>query len=456
MSALISEASSYFNDFMAIDRAGEPLWLRQRRELAIRQFEARGFPGRKDEAWRNLRLSELTRQHLRAASGPGALPMQLAPLAAMLPEGCRKVLVDGHCSHGHRGLDRLPSGVRVRSLADVIANASDELEADLGHHADIADHPYAALNMAFVGDGVVVDVAADVQLEQPLLLVMLNSEGAAGQVSYPRVLIRTGIGAELTVVMLHAGPDGVGYVTCPVTEIRAGANSRVTLHHLEEEGDQAHHLGLLHADLQRDARLRLRAFSVGAAIARTDLVVNLNGPGASAELSGLYLATERRYTDYHTTVRHQHGDCTSTQLFKGVLDGRGESVFDGLIHVARDAQRTDARQENRNLLLSQRALAHSNPRLEIYADDVKCGHGSTVGQLDGDALFYLRSRGIGEQDARALLTYAFANEVLDAVDIEPLRAHQQARLLELLPGSVQVAALNEAAALLSLDAEAGA
>lgn len=454
MSALISESTTYFKDFQRLDRSAEPAWLRQRRDIAIRQFEARGFPGRKDEAWRNLRVNGFTQQHFQAATAPGALPMPLAPLAAMLPEACRKVLVDGYCSRNHSGLVRLPDGVQMRSLAALLAEAPDAVEADLGQHADIDDHPFAALNMAFAGDGVVIDVAADVQPDQPLLLCMLASEGADGQISFPRVLIRTGIGAELTVVMLHAGPSGVGYAACPVTEIRAGANSRVTLHHIEQEGDQAQHIGLIHADLQRDARLQMRTFSTGAAVARTDVVVNLHGPGASAELSGLTLAGDRRYGDYHTTVRHLHGDCTSTQLFKGVLDGRGETVFDGLIHVARDAQRTDARQENRNLLLAPRALAHSNPRLEIYADDVKCAHGSTVGQLDADALFYLRSRGIGAADARALLTWAFANEVLDLVDIDALRALQQEQLLALLPGSVRVDELADAAAFLTTDEEA--
>ena len=442
MSAVAVEKSVYLADFEARAPGSEPAWLHERRAGGIRAFESQGFPGRKVEAWRNVRLGSLAQAHFRPAEKHGAIPMLLAPTAALVPEASRLVFVDGHLSPDHRVQEGLPEGLRIRTLREALAEDAAGLEPDLAVRAELGQHPFAALNTAFWNDGVVVDVAADTAPERPLVLVFLASESADGVASYPRVLVRTGVGAEIDLVIAHAGPDDLSYLACPVTEVRAGANSRVSIHHLQEEGSQAYHLGQIHADLERDARFHFRGFSSGARLGRTDIYVNLNGEGAHAELGGLYLVGDGQYVDYHTWVRHHVGHCTSEQLFKGVLDGKAESVFDGLIHVARDAQKTDSQQQNRNLLLSPKALAHSNPRLEIYADDVKCAHGSTVGQLDKDALFYLRSRGIGEEDARGLLTFAFANDMLEAVMIEPLRQYQRERLFGLLPGDETVKELS--------------
>ncbi|MCP1674940.1 Fe-S cluster assembly protein SufD [Natronocella acetinitrilica] len=434
MSAVAEEKSVYLADFEAQAPAAEPAWLRERREAGIRAFEAQGFPGRRVEAWRNVKLNALAQEHFRPASTLGAIPMALAPTAALIPEAHRMVFVDGHLSESHESMNALPAGVAVRRLPEAVASEPDALQADLAARAELDHHPFAALNTAFWSDGVVVDVAADTAVDQPIVLVFMASEAAAGVAVYPRVLVRTAAGAEVELAIVHAGPDGLSYMSCPVVEVSVGDNSRVTLHHLQEEGDGAYHFGLVHADLGRDARFHAHSFSTGAKIGRTDFYVNLNGEGAHAELGGLSLVNDGQYTDYHTWVRHQVGHCTSEQLFKGILDGKAESVFDGLIRVAKDAQKTDSQQQNRNLLLSPRALAHSNPRLEIYADDVKCAHGSTVGQLDKDALFYLRSRGIGEKDARGLLTFAFANDMLEAVGIESLKQYQRERLFGILPG----------------------
>ncbi|MCC5809525.1 MAG: Fe-S cluster assembly protein SufD [Ectothiorhodospiraceae bacterium] len=441
MSAVAEANSVYLDEFRELSRT-EPGWLAERREAGIRAFEQQGFPHRRMEAWRNLKTGGLTQHHYRHSIAAGTVPMALTPTAAVVPTAHRLVFVDGLISQSHAMIDTLPEGVSLRSLAQVLEHEPDVLEQDLALHAELDQHPFASLNTAFWTDGVVLDVDADTQLDKPVVLVFLTSEAAEHQASYPRVLIRAGAGAELDVIQVHAGPAGLSYLACPVTEIVAGANSSVRFHQLQEEGDAGAHIGLVHAQLDRDARLALHGFSVGGKIARTDFYVNLAAEGAQATLNGLYLVGDGQYSDYHTWVRHQAPHCNSHQTFKGVLEGRAESVFDGLIQVSKGAQKTDSQQQNRNLLLSPRALAHSNPRLEIYADDVKCAHGSTVGELDEDALFYLRSRGVGEQDARGLLTFAFANEMLEPVTVEALRDYERQRLSGLLPGDASVKELS--------------
>ncbi len=437
MSAVAEATSVYLQDFRARD-AGEPGWLKERREAGIQAFEALGFPHRRMEAWRNFKIGVLGQEHFRAADSLGAVPMALAPSAAVVPDAWRLVFVDGHLSPGHAVVDNLPAGVTVRPLREALDQDEALLQRHLAQHAAPDGHPFAALNTAFWTDGALIDVAPGTVVDKPIVLVFLSSESAAHQASYPRVLLRVGESAELRIAQIHAGPDSSPYLVAPVTEIIAEANSSVQLHHVQQEGNGAYHLGLVHADLERDARLHMHGFSNGGKAARTDIVVNLNGEGADARLDGLYLVGDGQYADYHTWVRHQAGHCTSHQLFKGVLSGKAESVFDGLIHVRKGAQKTDSQQQNRNLLLSPRSLAHSNPRLEIYADDVKCAHGSTVGELDRDALFYLRSRGVGENDARGLLTFAFANEMLEPIGIEALRDHVGQRLAEFMPGDATV------------------
>lgn len=437
MEAASEQKSVYLQEHEALPATG-PAWFVERRRNAMAAFERLGFPTRRMEAWKNANLAALTQQHFPTAPAGGTVDGALAGIASLVPDALRLVFVDGHFSASHSDLANLPEGLRVQSLAKALAEGDETLETHYARYADVEKHPFAALNTAFAHDGVLIDVLPGAIVEQPVVLVFLAGDAVEGHASYPRVLVRAGSGSELRLVQHHAGAGKQAYLSCPVMELLVEDNAGVQLQHLQEEADKAWHLGVIHAEVNRDARFNLHTVSTGARYGRTDVYVNLRGTGAQASMNGLYLVGDGQHVDYHTWVSHlaEHG--TSKQMFKGILDGKAQSVFDGLIHVAEGAQQTDSQQQNRNLLLNKRAVAQSNPRLEIYADDVKCAHGSTVGQLDQDAMFYMRSRGIGEQEAKGLLTFAFANEVLEAIALEPLREHVRERLFALLPGNETV------------------
>ena len=434
MAAVAQQQSVYLQDFQARDRSAEPVWWTTRREAAMQRFEAAGFPSRKVEAWKQTRLGSVPQEHFRPAAAPGTPDAAQANNLAVVDDAVQVVFVDGVLDPQRSQLEGLPEGLRVRTLEVALNEEGGVAEDHLARHADAEPHPFLALNTAFTTQGLVIDVPANAAPGRALEIVHVMTPDSAGVAAWPRVLIHAGTSAEVTVVERYEGADGAGYLVAPVTEIIAGANSHVGFYQCVREGDQGTHMGVVHASLERDAHLTGHALHAGGARLRTDLFVDLNGSGAHSSLNGLYLVHGGEFSDVHTWVRHNVEHCTSEQLFKGVLDGKAETVFDGLIHVAEGAQKTDAEQQNRNLLLTPKALAHSNPRLEIYADDVKCGHGSTVGQLEEEAVFYLRSRGIGEEEARGILTFAFANDMLESIPLPSLQVYEREALLALLPG----------------------
>lgn len=412
------------------ERRAEPVWMIERRLAAMDAFEAQGLPTRRLEAWRNINLSALAEAEFPVVHIPGEADEQVEALSGLLPEAWRLVFIDGHFNDR---LSMLPEQdqITVKPLSECWDEEDGALAEHLGRYAP--EHPFGFLNTAFFEDGSLVRLGRGAHLTQPLLIIHVASEEASGRAIHPRTLILAEEGAEASVVEFYQGPDQRS-LRCPVTEIVVGANARVSHYKVQEEGESAFHFGIVAARLARDANLVLYSFSDGGRQARTDIQVELAEPGGEVWIDGLYLTREGQYNDHHTVVRHQAEHCNSHQRFKGVLSGRSEAVYDGLVQVAKGAQKTDARQDNRNLLLSKWALAHSNPRLEIYADDVKCSHGSTTGELDEDAVFYLRSRGIGAEDAQGLLTYAFIGEVLEPVAIPELKSYLSRAALSVLPG----------------------
>jgi Fe-S cluster assembly protein SufD len=410
-------------------------WLALLRTAAMARFAEKGFPTTREEAWRHTNVAPIARTAFRAADG-GARLEGAAPLPGF--GGSQAVFVNGRFSAERSSLGSLPSGVEVASLRDVLAREPQRLEPLLGR-LSAPGSTFTDLNTAFVEDGVVVFVAEKTVAPEPIQIAFLsaNPDGAPS-VSYPRVLVVAAPRSEVRVVELYDGPEGHAYFTNAVTEIAVGAGASVDHSVVQRDSRAAFHVHSVSARLQRDARFGNCAVSLGAELSRNDIEVRFEGEGGECSLDGLFVADGRRHTDTHTLIDHASPRCSSRELYKGIVDGGGRGVFDGTIVVRKDAQKTDSAQSNKNLLLSRGALVHSTPRLVILADDVKCKHGSTTGQLDEAALFYLRSRGISEAAARSLLVYAFASDLVGRFRVEPVRRAVEAELRALLPGGPEV------------------
>jgi len=418
----VSVADRYLADFEAFagnGAAGAPAWLKQIREGAIARFAELGFPTTKQEEWRFTSVAAIADRRFVLAHAPRSplpTPSDIEPLCVGV--GPRVVFVNGRHVPGLSSGAGLPAGVQATSLAAALkSEVSGELaRAHLARHARWHDSPFAALNTAFLADGAFVLVPAGVTLEQPLELLFLSSGGPAADgptVSHPRSLIVIERGARAAVVETYAGLGDDMYWSNAVTEIVVGEAARAELYRVQREGPQGLQIATTHSRQERDSFLGVHVVTLGAALARHDITTVLAGAGAELVLNGLYLLSAAQHADHHTVIDHAQPHCASHEYFNGVLAGRAHGVFNGRIIVRPGAQRTDSKQTNNNLLLSTEARADSQPQLEIYADDVKCTHGSTVGPIDPTQLFYLRSRGLSPDAARSILTYGFGAEILD-------------------------------------------
>jgi Fe-S cluster assembly protein SufD len=429
-----------FESFRAARPPSEPGFVAEMRRRAIDRFAELGFPTLRQEAWRKTDVRPISQGSFRRAAGPSPLPERA--LAPHVFDGAfRLVFVDGFLAPGLSRLDGLPGGIRLGSLAAVLEGEPERAEPQLGRHASFEEHPFVALNTAFFADGAFLHVPRGTVLERPVHLLYLSTVAAAGAgpvAAFPRNLVIAGEASQVTVLETHAAGavagEGAGrYYNGPVTEIVAEPGAVVDHYKVQHEAREAYHLSTLQVRQERDSNFFSHAISAGGDVTRNDVNAWLGGTGIECTLNGLYMVNGTQLVDNHMRVDHAAPHCNSYELYKGVLDGKARSVFNGLIHVHPGAQKTDAKQSNRNLLLSEGSLASSNPQLEIFADDVKCTHGSTVGQLDAEAVFYLRSRGIGEDAAKSLLTYAFASDIVQRIKIEPVRRDLEEFLFERLP-----------------------
>jgi Fe-S cluster assembly protein SufD len=398
-----------------------PRWLLDIRSSAIARFEGLGFPNMKQEAWRFTNIAPIAESSFELAHAPYRTP----PLEAIRPfvldgTGPRLVFVDGFFQ---RSLSTPFDD--VQSLAHIVARWPEQVRQHLGRYAATEDKPFSALNTAFVHEGAFVHVPAKASIAEPIQLLFLAS-GDQRIVAHPRSLIVLEREARASIVETYASLNQGPYWTNSVTEIVAGAGARVDYHRVQRESANAYHVGTTQTHQDRDSIVNVHTVAFGAALARHDIGAVMAGPGGTLILNGLYLLDGAQHTDHHTTIDHAADHCDSHEYFNGVLDGKSRGVFTGRIIVRPGAQKTDSKQTNNNVLLSTDAHADSQPQLEIYADDVKCTHGSTVGPLDPRALFYLRSRGVGEREARRLLTYGFAAEILGRMEVAALRAQLDA------------------------------
>ena len=403
-------------------------WLRDLRERARARFEETGFPSMREEAWRYTNLAPLMRQVFAPApAGEAVNAPQLEPFAFPELHAFRLVFVNGRYRADLSTPTKHP-GVVAASLAGALAQPPRLLQEHLGSIATLARSSLVALNTAFLADGAYVHLSAGTMLESPIHLIFVGTEDVLAQ---PRTLIVAETGSNATVIEQYIGFDEGRCFTNAVTEIALQGNAKIEHYRLQQQGRQAYHVGGLHLRQERGSEFVSHAVDLGGLLVRHD-IHSVLGEGASCALNGLYLAGGRQHVDNHTVVEHAEPRSTSRELYKGVLDGRARGVFNGRVVVHPDAQESDARQTNNNLLLSEDAEIDTKPELEIYADNVKCSHGATVGQLDPDQLFYLRARAVDEATARDLLTFAFANDVLLRFRLAPIRAALDRLLMERL------------------------
>jgi Fe-S cluster assembly protein SufD len=417
----------------ATGAAEAPEWVDRLRRAGMERFSATGFPTGRDEEWRFTPLGPVTQASWQSVSRPSRISREmLEPFDFGHPEWNTLVFVNGMYREDLSSSSPL-AGLRVGSLAETLGAEGSPVRSHLGRHATADASPFSALNLAMFRDGGFVQIAAHAHIPQPVHLLFVSTPEAAGCVAHPRNLLLVERGARAAVVESYVTvAAGTRYWTNPVTEVSLGANAWLEHTRIQRESEQAFHIGLTHVDQQRDSHYRSFSMATGAALARHNLHSRLNDENVETLLYGLYLTRGEQLVDNHTAIYHDHPNCRSWEVYKGVLDGQSRAVFNGKVFVRPEAQKTDAKQTNRNLLLSDEARVHTKPQLEIFADDVKCTHGATVGRLDDIALFYARSRGVPAAEAQRLLTYAFAAEVMAEVRSDPVRRELERMVQERL------------------------
>lgn len=399
--------------------------LHELRRQAFERFDQLGVPSQRHEEWRFTPLTPLTSKSFSAVAGARAIPSSL-PLRTLGfddPESHRLVFVDGAYAPSLSRLHPIIEGLVITGLAAALQSAEASTVVQyLERSAATEKDPFLALNTAFVRDGAYIRIADGVILDRPIHLFYLSTSSSDTPIaSHPRTLILAGTDASAIVIEEYAGLNGGHYFTNPATDLALGNRARIAHCKLQHESPRGVHIGAFNALQSRGSTLKSVTITFGSSLVRNNTGAILNGEGAHATLDGLYVVNAGQTVDNHTTIDHSVAGCNSHELYKGILDGNGRGIFSGKIVVRQDAQKTDSKQSNSNLLLSNDAVIDTKPQLEIFADDVKCTHGATVGQLDEKQIFYLRSRGIDREQARGILTYAFASDIIDRVDDEAAR-----------------------------------
>ena len=415
-----------FDQFRA-DLAGHGTdWLERRRKDALRRFKERGVPTLRQEDWKYTDIRPLISHEydVRGLAGVGQDTASHAETTAIDGlDAIRLAVVDGRFDAERSDIGNLPEGVSVKSLAEILDDDAAAVEPWLGKALPDDGHGFSALNDMFLSDGVVLHVEEGAQIETIIEVVFLVGDGEVAPLVQPRNLLIVGEGARVNIVERYVGGDDTAYLNNTISEIFLAPRAQLEYTRLQEEGRRAGHVGGLFARQGADSRGVFNTVTLEGRLTRNDVRIYLDEPGAECSLNGLALGGGRQHIDNHTTIEHRVERCVSREFYKAVLADRARAVFHGRIVVHPDAQQTDSEQQNQNLLLSRDAEVDTKPQLEIYADDVKCSHGATVGQLDDDAVFYLRSRGIDESEARGLLTIAFADAAIANISNAALRDH---------------------------------
>lgn len=415
--------TTYREQFATLPAEG-PAWLSPLRTRAMEQLQANGFPTPRNEDWHFTNPAPITEQPFEPmAAGLGTVTRDdLAPYLVGHAEWPTVVFVNGRHVPSLSTVGWLPAGVRVMSLASALHEEPTLLERHLGKYASVTEQALAftALNTAMMRDGAVLHVAKETEIPAPIHILYVTDAAAEGGVSHPRNLLVLEHHAKATVIEQYISLGEARYLTNAVTEAVLAEGATLNHYKLQREGEQAYHVGHIEVEQGRDSHYVSFSFAIGSALARSNIYTRLAGEGCGATLNGLYMLDGSQVSDHQTRIEHVAPNCYSREMYKGILDGTSHGVFNGKVYVHPEAQKTDGKQTNKTLLLSERARIDTKPQLEIFADDVKCTHGATVGKLDELATFYMKSRGIPAEMTRRLLTYAFAAEVLETLELQPL------------------------------------
>ncbi len=405
-------------------------WLRQKRDEALASFSASGFPSPREEEWRYTNVSAIERRLFSPAPGkPGKIERGKLD-AIILRDAYALVFVDGIYSDEFSSTGGLPDGVLACSIKHAMTADGERVKSWLGAGVEHERNGFISFNTAFFSDGAYIYIPSDIEVERPIQLIYVTTQNDS--LACTRNLVVADSGAQAVIVETHLGLDELSYLSASVSEVFVGENSIVKWNKLQCESDRGFHFGGVYASQQSYGRFEHNNYSFGGLLVRNEVHVEL-AYASECNLDGLFLATGRQHVDNHTRVNHIRPKGISRETYKGILDRRAKGVFQGRIVVAEDAQKTDSAMKNRNLLLSSDAEIDTKPQLEIYADDVKCAHGVTVGELDEDAIFFLQTRGIDPVTAKNMLTFAFANEMVERISIPCLRSLVQTHLLNRFP-----------------------
>ena len=437
----LAKETIYSNLFRERLAEEQPVWLAHLRETAFDRFEQLGFPTPRQEDWKYTNLAPLTRAFTEpcATKASALTAEQFAPLAYEEAAASRLVFVNGHYRADLSSVAALPAGVVVQTWAEALQGPhADVVKERLARGADYQEHALTALNTALFASGAFVYVPQEVKVEAPIHLSFVASEPEAQSVTHPRILVVMERGSAATLIESYTRTEESVYCTNAVVEIALADEAQLTHYKIQRESQNAFHVATTHAALQRGSRYDTTTITLGAQLSRHDADVVFHASGAECFIDGLYLVGGQQHTDTHSLISHRVPHCASRQTYKGILDGTSRAVFNGKVYVHEHANGTDARQSNKNMLLSNTARVDTKPQLEIYNDDVKCAHGATVGQMEEEELFYLLSRGLHPDLARNLLTYGFAEEIINKINLPSVKAQLDATVMNRLHANLEV------------------
>ena len=427
----------YLADFRQFQNIKKDDWFAKQRQSAFNIFQEAGFPSTRKENWKYTDVRPIAKNLFSNIANSNAKINDSEIEATLFKElECIElVFVNGIYSEKYSNIKNLPNGLTIKNMANALVNDEDFLKKHLSQYVNGDSSSFTALNTAFIQDGAYINVPSDLTLERPISITYISKDNSNVFATHPRNLIFMGENSKASIIENYIGIDDTNYFTNAVTETSLSQGASLKHYKIQQESSSAFHISNLNTSQNKDSRFESHSISIGGALVRNDINARLNEEGAEIIMNGLYMTDNTQHIDNHTRVDHFKPHTQSNQNYRGVLNGKSRGVFNGKVVVHPQAQKIEAYQNNANLLLSDDSEIDTKPELEIYADDVKCNHGATIGQLDNDMLFYLRSRAVDEQTARSLLTYAFADEIINNISFQSIKNKLEHLIIGRLPDS---------------------